>query len=155
MPFISMRAAKEVACHERRLSKHQWYLELDHYLGQLSKKPGALPHSLALAQGTDWLRELFENHFRTRPADFIESLRVKKQTNSSEQDFKAAVLSCLTTSSNSPVDASMVKLLLCQQGKPAVSYIASEDEFSQALMEGCAKQLAAQQQLMYTIYKQS
>lgn len=41
---------KTVACHERAAGRHAEVLALDHYLGVLKYKPGALPGATALAQ---------------------------------------------------------------------------------------------------------
>ena len=51
-----------VAEHARCFGKHEWVIELEHYLRTLHKKPGALHCSV----------EIYADHFKDTPRDFIE-----------------------------------------------------------------------------------
>ena len=63
-----------IATHERRHTRFEYFLNLDHYLKTLGTKPGALRGSLTLFQADLGLRNIFSQHFEERPRDFIELL---------------------------------------------------------------------------------
>lgn len=62
-----------VAKHERSYGKHEWIIDIEHYLTTFRRKPGALSGSVALCQ-SQYLKELYESHFSDGPKDFIELL---------------------------------------------------------------------------------
>jgi len=70
-----------VATHTRNYGKHQWILDLHHYLDTLKKKPGALAGSVALQQCEVFLGELYFNYFIECPREFVELLMYCKQNN--------------------------------------------------------------------------
>ncbi|MCQ2258899.1 MAG: hypothetical protein MJZ41_13050 [Bacteroidaceae bacterium] len=48
---------KKAAEHERSYSKGSWTLDINHYIGTLMKKPGALKGALALRQMPEKMQE--------------------------------------------------------------------------------------------------
>lgn len=143
---------KIVTQHERRHSKYQWYIQIDHYLEQLKKKPGAITNSLALQQTNQWLKQLFVEHFQDRPRQFIELLQYQNQNNLEEPTFKQAIEKCIAISPNSPLELDKVRFVLQQGNKQKMACCkqeAAEDLLSQAILSNCLKQLG-QQQKMYS-----
>jgi len=65
---------KPIATHKRSYGAHTWTISLDHYLDTLHKKPGALTNSEALAQSSDYLRQMYQKYYQQCPKDFIELL---------------------------------------------------------------------------------
>lgn len=65
---------KCVASHKRVSGKHLWSVDILHYTNTLSKKPGALPQSVAFSQMHDALKGIFDKHFKTDSKAFIELL---------------------------------------------------------------------------------
>jgi len=65
---------KIVARHKRSYGAHSWTINLDHYLDTLLKKPGALPHSQALAQCSERLKDMYALYYKDSPREFIELL---------------------------------------------------------------------------------
>lgn len=63
-----------VAEHRRSTDKHDWVIHLDHYLDTFHKKPGALHSSVALERSGESIRNIYQEHFREAPRDFIELL---------------------------------------------------------------------------------
>jgi transposase/predicted transcriptional regulator len=51
-----------IAKHERHRTRFQFYLQIDHYLITLSRKPGALKGSLTLLQADTTLRAIFKRN---------------------------------------------------------------------------------------------
>ena len=62
-----------VAVHERSYARHQWIINIEHYLDTFRRKPGALKRSVALARSS-YLKELYEKFFFSTPRAFIELL---------------------------------------------------------------------------------
>lgn len=65
---------KKICKHERRYTRHGWYINLDHYLYTLKRKPGALAGSQALASAPEKVKQIFSEYFEDTPKDFIELL---------------------------------------------------------------------------------
>ncbi len=60
--------------HERQYSRHGWYINLDHYLYTLQRKPGALGGSQALESAPEDVKQTFEKYFAHAAKDFVELL---------------------------------------------------------------------------------
>lgn len=105
---------KQERCrHERRYSLFGWYIELEHYLYTLKRKPGALAGSLALQQAQAGLRRLHEQYFKNRPKDFIELLHYQRDKGLSLDKIEAAIGSLQELS---PRDISLDKIkILCER----------------------------------------
>lgn len=59
--------------HRRCYGKHEWIIDINHYLSTFQKKPGALASSVALACN-ETLKDLYQRYFTCVPRDFIELL---------------------------------------------------------------------------------
>lgn len=64
---------------KRLIGRHQYHIDIHHYLATLKKKPGAIAHSLALKQATPWLQNIFQTYYNTNPRDFIYLLTIIEQ----------------------------------------------------------------------------
>jgi hypothetical protein len=100
--------------HERRSGQYGWYIQLEHYLDTLLKKPGALAGSLALKTAEQRLRSLYEQHFKQRPKDFIQLLYYGRQKNLSISTLGQGVAKCLQLCPHHPVSLDKIKVL-CEQ----------------------------------------
>jgi len=80
----------KVAHHPRSYKKHQWIINIEHYLDTFKKKPGALPGSLALASNT-YLKRLYLNYFNEEPRDFIDLLDYCRKHCISNEKLEASV----------------------------------------------------------------
>ncbi|TKI87726.1 IS21 family transposase [Bacillus mycoides] len=69
---------EKVATHCRKTGNQEWSLQLDHYLGTLKKKPGALATSSALQQASPKIKQIYQSYYITRPREFIELLHFMK-----------------------------------------------------------------------------
>lgn len=67
-----------VCTHPRSYDRGGWYIDLDHYLITLSRKPGAVQGSVALKQAPAWIRQMYQHHFRDDPRAFVELLQYCK-----------------------------------------------------------------------------
>lgn len=61
--------------HSRAYDRNGWQIDLNHYLTTLSRKPGAVGHSVALKQTADWMQALYTQHFTRQARSFIELLQ--------------------------------------------------------------------------------
>ena len=62
-----------VSVHERSYGKHQWIINIEHFLATFKKKPGVLAGSVALARSS-YLKRLYHEHFALSPREFIDLL---------------------------------------------------------------------------------
>ncbi len=69
---------KSSSCTGRRKWPHQrsycggdWCIKLEHYLRTLSRKPGALPHSVVWQRAPEKLRRLYDIHFKEDNRTFV------------------------------------------------------------------------------------
>lgn len=67
-----------VALHTRSYNKHEWIVDINHYLETFKRKPRALGGSVALAS-SKYLKDLFESHFQDSPREFINLLSYCRQ----------------------------------------------------------------------------
>ena len=81
---------KQVASHQRDYGKHQWTIEIDHYLDTLRQKPGALNGSVALTC-RPYLKQLYQQFYLGAPRDFIDLLHYCRQHKISEENLEATV----------------------------------------------------------------
>ncbi len=65
---------QKICEHERQYGRHGWYINLDHYLYTLKRKPGALAGSQALASAPEDVKHIFEKYFAHAAKDFVELL---------------------------------------------------------------------------------
>jgi len=65
---------QKVCMHERQYGRHEWYINLDHYLYTLKRKSGALAGSQALASAPEDVKHIFEKYFAHAAKDFVELL---------------------------------------------------------------------------------
>lgn len=141
-----------VATHERRHSKHQWYIQITHYLKQLKKKPGALAQSTALNQADQWLKETFEQHFLHSPKDFIELLQYQREKEIEGLKLRQAIEKCHQSSPNSAITLDKIKLIIEQVDPEPTNQKKSkthaQDQGSESISAHCVK-LLNQYQAMY------
>ena len=78
--ILKMYYAHGLICsHDRSFEKNKWFINLDHYLKTLNRKPGALHGSLALDQAPQAVREVYTRWFTNQPRDFIMLLQYCQQ----------------------------------------------------------------------------
>lgn len=108
---------EEICRHERHYTPHGWHIRLEHYLGTLARKPGALAGSVALRQADERLQRLHDRFFRDRPKDFIELLHYRREKDVPLEKLEAVLesLDRLT-----PQDISLDKIrILCERREDA------------------------------------
>jgi transposase len=79
-----------LATHRRSYGKHQWVIDINHFLITFKKKPGALASSVALAS-CGVLKELYEQYFTTAPRDFIDLLDYCHKSKITDEKLSSAV----------------------------------------------------------------
>jgi hypothetical protein len=61
---------KPVGSHQRDYGKHQWVIDIEHYLDTLRQKPGALNGSVALTC-RPYLKKLYQQFYTNAPATLL------------------------------------------------------------------------------------
>ena len=82
---------RKVAEHERSYVSGSWTFDINHYIGTLMKKPGALKGSLALKQMPEKMQELFRVHFSENGKDFLRLLKYCRENGHDYKDVLDAV----------------------------------------------------------------
>jgi transposase len=81
---------KRVATHKKSYGKHQWVVDIEHYLSTFKKKPGALAGSLALASNV-YLQNLYVEYFLDEPREFIDLLSYCREHKISKEKLEESV----------------------------------------------------------------
>ena len=81
--------------HERHYTSFGWYLELNHYLDTLQRKPGALKGSQALEQAHTDLKYIYRTYFVEQARQFIELLHYQRAKTLSTLQIQQAIQSLL------------------------------------------------------------
>ncbi len=74
--IICYHDTKEVARHKRGYGKHQWFIDISHYIKTLKLKPGALKRSVAFSQVGPELKGIYQKYYRGCEKSFIELLEL-------------------------------------------------------------------------------
>jgi len=67
---------KEVARHKRGYGKHEWFIDISHYIKTLKLKPGALKRSVAFSQIKPDLKSIYQKYYKGREKSFIELIEL-------------------------------------------------------------------------------
>ena len=65
-----------MARHKRAYGKHQWFVDVSHYIKTLKLKPGALKRSVAFSQIKPDLKSIYQKYYKGREKSFIELLEL-------------------------------------------------------------------------------
>lgn len=105
-----------VAMHDRSYQKHQWIINIEHFLDTFKKKPGALPGSQALASSA-YLKHLYEEYFTNDPRGFINLLDYCHKNTVTDERLEQAV-SRLIKSGKAGITIEKIKALLGNKQEP-------------------------------------
>ncbi len=128
--------------HERRHTRHSYYLKLDHYLTTLLTKPGALAGSLSLHQADHDIKHLFRLYFKDQAKEFVLILLDLKKEKYSIDQLKNAVDQCITLCPHQPVCIDKVKFYIRQATCPSpIQSAPATDQMSQDIAQYSRLQL--------------
>jgi transposase len=85
--IIILHDRQKVASHQRSYHSGDWRIELEHYLRTLSRKPGALTHSVVWNEAPEELKKLYESHFKDDNKTFVSLLTYAKEKEFSFTDI--------------------------------------------------------------------
>ena len=129
---------------QRILGRNQYKIDIQHYLGTMKKKPGAIAHSLALKQATPWLQQIFHQHYTTNPKDFIYFLELIQDHSLNKVKFATEYL----IRNQLPVTASHIKNEIIQARTVSTKVISFPSQ--EAIQAACQDQLSE----ISTLYNQ-
>jgi len=81
---------QKIAVHERIYHPAGWSVKLEHYLGTLLRKPGAVHSSLALQKMPEQIQRLFDRQFAQSPKDFVLLMQYALEHTFTDLDIIAA-----------------------------------------------------------------
>ena len=68
-----------IARHDRFYKNGEYHIHILHYLETFNKKPGALPHSVALMQTDTKIKEIYEKYYTKDPKAFLGVLELIRE----------------------------------------------------------------------------
>jgi transposase len=126
---------QKICEHERQYSRQGWYINLDHYLYTLNRKPGALAGSQALESAPEDVKDTFRKYFTDTPRDFVELLIFLRDY---DYDFDKVNEAIEKLNRISPHDVSLDKIkALCMQKN--IVYTPKENYDDQILQQSLAQ----------------
>ena len=126
---------QKICEHERQYGRHGWYINLDHYLYTLKRKPGALAGSQALASAPEDVKHIFEKYFAHAAKDFVELLIFLQDHSYAFDKVHEAIQTLKRTC---PHDISLDKIqALCMQKN--IAYIPKVNHDDQILQQSLAQ----------------
>jgi hypothetical protein len=123
---------KNICQHERHFGRSQWYINLDHYMYTLQRKPGALAGSQALSSAPQQVKDVFNKFFFTKPKDFIELLIFLRDHDLGFEMVIKAIESLKRTCPHN-ISADMIKVLCLQETNQNWQYDAGYQKDDQIL----------------------
>ena len=90
---VILHGKDKVASHQRSYRGGDWCIRLEHYLGTLLRKPGALTHSVAWRAAHEGIRKLYEEHFTGENREFVMLLSYARENGFSQDEIVRASLS--------------------------------------------------------------
>lgn len=109
--YLYGKNSKLLARHDRQRAQHQWFIELDHFLPTLRRKPGALLGSRAWKQADPVLRRFHADYFEDRTRLFIDLLNWAREHDFSLEQLQAAAATALKSRPHLPVDPDAIKAI--------------------------------------------
>ena len=88
--IVILYGKEKVASHQRSYCGGDWCIKLEHYLRTLSRKPGALPHSMVWQRAPEELRRLYDIHFKEDNRTFVLLLDYARKNGFSGTDIVTA-----------------------------------------------------------------
>ena len=88
----------------------KWYINLDHYLKTLNKKPGALKGSVALKQADENTRSLYLEYYKGSEKDFINLLNYMKSEKKTLLEITDTIFELLKQSINAEITTDKIKM---------------------------------------------
>jgi len=121
---------QKIYTHERQYTRHGWYINLDHYLYTLKRKPGALAGSQALASAPEKVKQIFSEYFKDTPKDFVELL-IFLQDHNYGFDKAVETINRLKQISAHDISLDKIKALCMQKNEVYVPVLNDDDQILQ------------------------
>jgi len=121
---------RKVCRHERQYTRQGWYINLDHYLYTLKRKPGALSGSQALASAPDKVKHIFSEYFADTPKDFV-GLLIFLQDHDYGFDRAIEAINRLKQISAHDISVDKIKALCMQKNEVYTPVLNDDDQILQ------------------------
>lgn len=115
---------RQISDHCLNFGKHQWIIDIEHYLSTFRRKPGALAGSTALA-ASQYLKSLFQDYFKEEPREFINFLSYCQRLKVNQEKLEVSVKR-LTSNGINAMTIEKLRVLLDNENTPEV--ITANDE---------------------------
>jgi transposase len=109
---------KQRCTHQRRHGFHEWFIQLEHYLHSLRRKPGALSGSVAFKQSDGRLQALYHRYYQNRAKDFIELLLYMREHDKRIEEIEHAITQ-LNQIGLYEIRTDTIKLVLAKDVQPS------------------------------------
>lgn len=141
---------EKIATHCRKTGNQEWSLQLDHYVGTLKKKPGALATSSALQQASPKLKQIYHSYYTTHPKEFIELLHFM-QSGVTLKEIESSI-NQLRNIHPSHVTTEKIKLLCAKQKEEQIPVLTYSSQKTIDIEHYSKKHLQTYDQMFQTKY---
>src|SRR6056297_975611 len=117
---------QKICKHERQYTRGGWYINLDHYLYTLKRKPGALAGSQALESAPEKVKHVFGEYFKDTPKDFV-ALLIFLQDHDYAFDKATEAINRLRQVRVHDISLDKIKAL-CMQNSDVYAPVLNEDD---------------------------
>ena len=132
VPHTMIYDNMKVAEHERSYNRGTWTLDINHYIGTLMKKPGALKGSLVIRQMPEKMQNHFRVHFADNGRDFLNLLKFCKENSFDYKDILDAVKTIRMRGARN-INYRQIKVALATKDAKSVEY--TEQHKTDAFLE--------------------
>lgn len=101
-----------IAGHTRHYARHQYFIDITHYLQSLQRKPGALSSSTALHQAPSTIKALYTTYYQDKPRSFVELLARVREKNWPIDDVHRSHEICCQKCGSSKLSLDKITILM-------------------------------------------
>ena len=122
---------ERIATHKRSYINGEYHIDINHFLATFKKKPGALAHSIALAQADARIRRIYETYYSKEAKEFLQVLEI---INEIGIDPVETALNTLVKMSTKDFNAQKVRMI-CDNSEKELNNKPGSDRLSEKSKE--------------------
>lgn len=120
----------KICSHTRFYTLGGWYINLDHYLKTLKRKPGAFKGSLAFKQANETIKFIYNNYYIGNEKDFIELLNYMKLSNKDSIIIISTIDKLLKLSGKQEITTDKIKMQIDSTKEINKTKVDNNNDFS-------------------------
>ena len=127
---------KKIYSHIRFYTLGSWYINIEHYLKTLKRKPGALKGSVAFEQSDKVIKSIYNKYYIDSEKDFIELLNYMKTEDKSIEDIINSIEKLLMISNKQEITTDKIKMQISSNNNENLNDSVSDLSEYDSMFEG-------------------